>query len=169
VQSAALIKKDDFGYPLIETVVEKFSTDVRAEVKRTAGDIARQRGQFFCPAMMDSSQCVAKEKGGISMYRRLAMVISVIMITGLLAGPAASADDNSCWLQAEQSLYLAIYDLDSLGNILSQIWEGVLDQGGKKLVKSSNGKIRYYTSPDADVSSPGINLTCHNNEVISVP
>jgi hypothetical protein len=108
-------------------------------------------------------------KGGISMYRTLLMTFAVILITGFLAGPAASADDNSCWLRAEQGLYLAVYDLDSQGSILSQIWEGVLDQGNKKLIKSSNGKIRYYTNPDADASSPGIDLTCHNNEVISVP
>jgi hypothetical protein len=103
------------------------------------------------------------------MYRLLSMTIAVIIITGFLAGPAASADDNSCWLQAEQSLYLSIYDLDSLGSILSQVWEGVLDQGSKKLIKSSNGKIRYYTNPSGSSSSPGINLTCHNNEIISVP
>ena len=103
------------------------------------------------------------------MNRRLLMTIAMIIITGLLAGPAASADDNSCWLQAGQSLYLVIYDLDSQGNILSQIWEGVLDQGSKKVIKSSNAKIRYYTNPDPDASSPGIDLTCHNNEVIRVP
>ena len=79
------------------------------------------------------------------MYRRLAMMIAVIMITGLLAGPAASADDNSCWLQAEQGLYLAVYDLDSLGSILSLMWEGVLEQGNKKLMKSSNGKKASIT------------------------
>jgi hypothetical protein len=103
------------------------------------------------------------------MYRRLAMMITLIMITGFLAGPAASADENSCWLQAGQSLYLVIYDLDSQGNILSQIWEGVLEQGNKKLIKSSNAKIRYYTKPDADASSPGADLTCHDNEVMRVP
>ena len=103
------------------------------------------------------------------MYRRFAMMIAVIMITGLLAGPAVSADDNSCWLQAEQGLYLAVYDLDSLGSILSLMWEGVLEQGNKKLMKSSNGKIRYYSNPSGSSSSPGIDLTCHNNEIINVP
>jgi hypothetical protein len=108
-------------------------------------------------------------KGGISMYRPLSMTFAVILIIGFLAGPAASADDNSCWLRAEQELYLTVYDLDSQGSILSEIWEGVLAQGDKKLIKNSNGKIRYYTNPDAEASSPGIDLRCHNNEVISVP
>jgi hypothetical protein len=66
-------------------------------------------------------------------------------------------------------VYLSIYDLDSLGSILSHMWEGVLEQGSKKLIKSSNGKIRYDTNPNAAGSSPGIDLTCHNNEIISVP
>jgi hypothetical protein len=103
------------------------------------------------------------------MYRLISTTIVVIIITGFLPGPAASADDNSCWLQAEQGLYLSIYDLDSLGSILSLMWEGVLEQGNKKLIKSSNGRIRYYTNPSGSSSSPGIDLTCHNNEIISVP
>jgi hypothetical protein len=103
------------------------------------------------------------------MYRRLSMAIAVVILSGLLAGQAASADDNSCWLEAGQSVYLSIFDLDSLGSILSHMWEGVLEQGNKKQVKSTNGKIRYYTNPSGSSSSPGINLTCQNNEIISVP
>ena len=103
------------------------------------------------------------------MGRRLSMTIVVIILTGFLAGPAAADDDNSCWLEATQSLYLSIYDLDSQGSILSHMWEGVLDQGSKKRIISSNGKIRYYTNPSSESSSPGINLSCHNNEIISVP
>lgn len=104
------------------------------------------------------------------MVRRLSMMIAVIiLLSGFLAGPAAAADENSCWLEAKQAVYLSIYDLDSLGSILSHMWAGVLDQGSKKLIKSSNGKIRYYTNPNAGASSPGINLTCHNNETIGVP
>ena len=103
------------------------------------------------------------------MYRQLSMTIAVIILTGFFAGPAAAADDNSCWLEARQALYLSIDDLDSLGNILAHMWEGVLDQGSKKRIISANGKIRYYTNPSSESSSPGINLTCHNNEIISVP
>lgn len=97
------------------------------------------------------------------------MSLFAILTSVFSSGPAASADDNSCWLQAEQTLYLSIDDLNSLGSILAHMWEGVLEQGSKKLIKSSNGKIRYYTNPDAAGSSPGVDLTCHNNEVISVP
>ena len=43
------------------------------------------------------------------MYRRLSMTIAVIILTGFLAGPAAAADDNSCWLEARQALYLSIF------------------------------------------------------------
>jgi len=103
------------------------------------------------------------------MARRLSMTIFVIILTGFLANPAAAADENSCWLEAKQAVYLSIYDLDSLGSILSHMWEGVLGQGNKQRVISSNGKIRYYTNPNAAASSPGINLTCHNNETIGVP
>ena len=103
------------------------------------------------------------------MYRRLSLTVAVIILTGFFISPAASADDSDCRLQAEQALYLSIYDLDSLGNILSHMWEGVLEQGNKKRIKSSNGKIRYYTNPGSESSSPGVNLPCHNNETISVP
>jgi hypothetical protein len=97
------------------------------------------------------------------------MTIAVIIISGILTGPAASADDNACWLQAKQTVYLSVYDLDSLGSILAHMWEGVLEQGSKKPIKSTNGKIRYYTNIDEAGSSPGVDLTCHNNDVISVP
>ena len=103
------------------------------------------------------------------MWRRLTMIIAVMIMSGSLAGQAESADDNSCWLKAEQTLYLSIDDLDTMGNILAHLWEGVLEQGSKKLLKSSNGKIRYYTNPSGLSSSPGIDLTCDNNEIISVP
>jgi hypothetical protein len=165
VQSIALIEKSDPECPVNETVPVHVHDG--ANTKRTAKDIKYQPEKFF--AHKNGFRPMRQRKGGISMYRPLSMTLAVIMITGFLAGPAASADDNSCWLQAEQSLYLVIYDLDNEGSILSQIWEGVLDQGNKKLIKSSNAKIRYYTNPDADASSPGIDLTCHNNEVISVP
>jgi hypothetical protein len=97
------------------------------------------------------------------------MIIAVILLTGFLAGPPAAADDKSCRLKAENTVFLSIYDLDSLGSILSLAWEGVLAQGDEKLIKSSNGKIRYYTNPNVAASSPGINKTCINNEIIAVP
>jgi hypothetical protein len=112
-----------------------------------------------------------KLKGGISVYRLSSIIVALILLTGLSgfsASQAASTDDSSCWLEAEQTVFLSIYDLDSLGNILSYLWEGVLAQGDKKLIKSSNGKIRFYTSPNT-ASSPGIDRTCINNETMTVP
>ena len=104
------------------------------------------------------------------MVRRLSKtIIVIILLCGFLAGSAAAGDENSCWLEAKQTVYLSIYDLDSLGSILAHFWEGVLDPGSKKRIISSNGKIRYYTNPNAAASSPGINLTCQNNETIGVP
>jgi len=103
------------------------------------------------------------------MYRLFSIIVMAIMITGFLVIPGASADDKSCWLEAKQTVYLSIYDLDSLGSILAHFWEGVLDPGSKKRIISSNGKIRYYTNISSSSSSPGINLTCQNNEIIGVP
>jgi uncharacterized membrane protein len=99
----------------------------------------------------------------------LSIVFCAIMLTGFSSSPEASADGKSCWLEAKNTVYLSINDLDSLGNILVRLWRGVLAQGDKKLIKSSNGKIRYYTNPNAGASSPGINKTCINNEIIAVP
>ena len=103
------------------------------------------------------------------MYRRLSIMIALILLTGFLASPAASADDKSCWFEAEQTVYLSIDDLDSQGNILVRLWQGVLAKGDKKRINSSNGKIRYYTDPNAAASSPGIDKACINNEIIIVP
>ena len=105
------------------------------------------------------------------MDRLLPMFMVLIFLTGLSAfsaTPAASADDNSCWLEADQTVFLSIYDLDGMGNILSHIWEGVLAQGDKRLIVTSNGKIRYYTNPDT-ASSPGIDKTCLNKKIMTVP
>ena len=103
------------------------------------------------------------------MYRLLSMTIRLILLTGLLAAPAAAADDKSCWIEAENTTYLCIYDLDNLGSILSLVWEGVLAQGDKKHIISSNGKIRYYTNPNPAASSPGMDRPCINNEVMTLP
>ena len=103
------------------------------------------------------------------MYRLLSMTVVVIFLTGFFAGPAAAADEESCWVEAKDTTFLSIYDLDSLGSILSLIWEGVLAQGDKKFIISSDGKIRYYTNPNAAASSPGIDKACVNKEIIAVP
>jgi uncharacterized membrane protein len=103
------------------------------------------------------------------LYGVYAIFFFAIMLTGFSSSPAASADDKSCWLEAGNTVYLSIDDLDSRGNILERLWRGVLAKGDKKLIKSSNGKIRYYTNPNADASSAGINKTCVNNEIIAVP
>lgn len=103
------------------------------------------------------------------MYRRFSTILVLMLLSGFLANSALATDDNSCWLEAKQAQYLSIYDLDGLGSILSHIWEGVLAQGDKKRIISSNGKIRYYTNPSAAGSSAGLNKTCTHNEVISVP
>jgi hypothetical protein len=103
------------------------------------------------------------------MYRQLSLTIAGIILSGFLAGPAASADDTSCWLEAKNTVYLSIDDLDRQGNILMRMWRGVLTEGNKKHIQSANGKIRYYTSPSGTSSSPGIDLTCTNNETIGVP
>jgi hypothetical protein len=102
-------------------------------------------------------------------YRLLSITVVVVLLSGFIAGPVAAADDKSCWVEAQNTTFLSIYDLDSLGSILSLVWEGVLAQGDKKHIISSNGKIRYYTNPNVAASSAGIDNACANNGVVAVP
>ena len=104
------------------------------------------------------------------MNRLHTFIVLAIMMTGLLAGPAAAADDKSCWLDAADSeLYLIVWDLDGAGNQLAKIWEGLLAPGYKQKLVTSNGKIRYYTNISGESSSAGVDKMCRNAETISLP
>jgi hypothetical protein len=104
------------------------------------------------------------------MNRLHTIIVLAIMMTGLLAGTAASADDKTCWLEAANSdIYITVWDLDAEGNELSKIWEGLLAPGNKQKLVTSNGKIRYYTNVSGESSSAGVDKMCRNAETISLP
>jgi hypothetical protein len=66
------------------------------------------------------------------MVRRLSMtIVVIILLSGFLAGPAAAAEDKSCWLEAEQTVYLSIYDLDSMGSILAHFGKACWTRAAK--------------------------------------
>lgn len=104
------------------------------------------------------------------MKRLHTMMVLAIMVIGLLAGPVASADDNTCWLEATNSdLYITVWDLDAEGNEMVKIWDGLLTRAGRQKLVTSNGKIRYYINISDESNSAGIDEPCRNAETISLP
>jgi hypothetical protein len=104
------------------------------------------------------------------MKRLQTFIVLAIMTTGLLVNPAASADDNTCWLEAANSdIYLTVWDLDAEGNELAKIWQGLLKQTDKQKLVTTNGKIRYFTNISAESTSAGVDKICRNAETISLP
>lgn len=104
------------------------------------------------------------------MNRLHTIIVLAIMTTGLLASPAASADDNTCWLEAANSdMYITVWDLDAEGNEMVKIWQGLLTRADKQKLVTSNGKIRYYINISGESSSAGVDKMCRNAETISLP
>ena len=104
------------------------------------------------------------------MNRLHTIIVLAIMMAGLLASPAASADDKTCWLEAVNSdIYITVWDLDAEGNEMVKIWQGLLTQVDKQKLVTSNGKIRYYINISGESSSAGVDKMCRNAETISLP
>ena len=104
------------------------------------------------------------------MIRLFSISALAIMLTGFFLIPAVSADDMSCWIEAgDADAYLTVWDLDADGNQLAKIWEGLIEQGTRKKMMTSNGRIRYFTNIGSQSSSAGVDGTCRNAETISVP
>ena len=104
------------------------------------------------------------------MNRLYTFVVLTIMMTGLLASPAASEDDKTCWLQAANSdIYVTVWDLDAEGNELVKIWQGLLTRTDKQKLVTTDGKIRYYINISGESDSAGVDKMCRNAETISLP
>ena len=97
-------------------------------------------------------------------------VVLAIMMTALLASPAASEDDKTCWLQAANSgIYVTVWDLDAEGNELVKIWQGLLTRAEKHKLVTTDGKIRYYTNVSGESDNAGVDKICRNAGTISLP
>lgn len=104
------------------------------------------------------------------MCRFFSIIAFAIMLSGIFVIPAASAEDNTCWLEAVNSdIYITVWDLDTEGNEMTMIWEGLLTLGNKQKLITSNGKIRYYRNVSGEANSAGIDEMCQNAETVSLP
>jgi len=114
---------------------------------------------------------VAKE------MRRIDRFVFVIFIVATLAGCASKADLDSnkgaCYLKATRAdVYLKVFDLNPAGSMGPLIWQGRISQGETIQIKSPHAYFRYYYNLQPGVDRPlssGLDRTCDNLEIVSVP
>lgn len=108
----------------------------------------------------------------------------VIFFTGFLILFEAAASHNTCWLKAgNDDVWVQVYDRDRDGNTINdgnfyrkyflgerELWEGKLKNGQTKVIKSSNGEIRYdYKAASAYRSYGNNTASCSHGEIIRIP
>ena len=95
----------------------------------------------------------------------------VITVASLFPFFDAVADDKTCVLKSDMAkVYITVWDDDSDGDRQGKIFEGWLETGERRTIKSQTGYIDYSYKLADDDRSYGDNFkTCSGGNTIRVP
>ena len=107
----------------------------------------------------------------------LVVVVSLALVLGWALTSAASAEEGTCYLQADRDVYLKVYDFDDDGNRLGILWRGRLNEGKSIMLKAPHGSFSYEYNDQLDDDQPiddqpfasAEQRMCDGNKMISVP
>jgi len=106
-------------------------------------------------------------------YRFVSIIFIVATIFGCAATPDLDSNKGACYLKAAPTdVYLKVFDLNPAGNMGQLIWQGKINQGETVRIKTPHAYFRYYYNLQPDVDQPlssGLDHTCDNLEIVSVP
>ena len=106
------------------------------------------------------------------MLRILPITLFAVISAGLLFSPNATAEEGTCILEANQDVFVIVWDQDEEGNKGRQIWQGRINQGGTAKITAPHGRIRYSYNDQPDEDQPLTGDTdrlCSGDETILVP
>jgi len=79
-------------------------------------------------------------------FGRLVVVVSITMVLGWVLPSAATAEEGTCYLNADTDVYLEVYDFNDDGNRGDILWQGRLNQGKTIMLKAPHGRIKNQSS-----------------------
>jgi hypothetical protein len=94
------------------------------------------------------------------------------MTVGFLTIPEADAEEGTCVLEANQDVFVIVWDQDDEGNKGRQIWQGRINQGKSVKITAPHGEIRYSYNDQPDEDQPlsgDVDRSCNSDEIILVP
>lgn len=107
-----------------------------------------------------------------SIFRIIFILLFAIMSAGFLSLSKADAEEGTCILEANQDVFVIVWDHDDEGNKGRQIWQGRINQGKTVKIKSPHGQIRYSYNDQPDEDQPltgDTDRSCSGDETILVP
>ena len=94
------------------------------------------------------------------------------MTAGFLTIPQAAAEEGTCVLEANQDVFVIVWDHDNEGNKGRQIWQGRINQGKSVKITAPHAQIRYSYNDQPDEDQPlsgDTDRSCNSDETILVP
>ena len=82
------------------------------------------------------------------------LVFVMVLSSVFMVDSLALADDTSCWFEADvEGVYLTVYERELNSPTDEVIWNGFLQQGQRKLIRSRAGKVGYdYRLASSDLT-----------------
>ena len=107
-----------------------------------------------------------------SIYRIVFVILLAVTSASFFSIPKADAEEGTCVLEANQDVFVIVWDHDDEGNKGRQIWQGRINQGKSVKITAQHGQIRYSYNDQPDEDQPlsgDTDRSCSNNEIILVP
>lgn len=105
-------------------------------------------------------------------FRILIFIFFTVMAAGFFTIPEADAEQGTCVLEANQDVFVIVWDHDNEGNKGRQIWQGRINQGKSVKITAPHAKIRYSYNDQPEEDQPlsgDVDRSCHSDETILVP
>lgn len=107
-----------------------------------------------------------------SIYGIIFVILFAVLSAGFLLISKAGAEEGTCVLEANQDVFVMIWDQDDEGNKGRQIWQGRINQGKSVKITAPHAQIRYSYNDQPDEDQPltgDVDRSCNSNETILVP
>jgi hypothetical protein len=107
-----------------------------------------------------------------SIFRVIFILLFAIMSAGFLSLSGAEAEEGTCILEANQDVFVIVWDQDDEGNKGRQIWQGRINRGKTVKITAPHGQIRYSYNDQPDEDQPltgDTDRSCNGDETILVP
>jgi len=106
-------------------------------------------------------------------YRLLAIIFIVIVLTGLISAAKTAAQPGSCYLKANsRDVFVVVYELDRSGNMGTMIWQNRINQDQEVLITVPHARFRYFYNDNPDINQPlsgGFSRWCDGKRTVGVP
>ena len=99
----------------------------------------------------------------------ISAAIIVVATIWILPSSLMAQEGGQCYFQANEDIYLKIYNLDKDGVERRAVWEGHLPEGGTKSFNAPYGQVGYATKKNPDDPWEENQEECYGGAAIEIP